>query len=170
MVGGIRAEDAAVLPQQVRKTLEPEEDSRDLRRVTGPPDGEIIWPALTPDLLGEWFVLEALRPVTGAFGEQRAADDDLRNFAWSIRNGFKMPDFVFRAIQNFPNHSATKILAEPFYGKAESRLLNLNLALKAEDDGNFVLDNEWDRVLLASQEGDPGACEAALFFFERRDG
>ncbi|MGJ3265036.1 MAG: hypothetical protein ACFE0R_17560 [Salinarimonas sp.] len=133
-----------------------------IRKVSGGDDGGLR--SLAPDLLAEYFVLEARLPRSPAdnpFGAE-PSDDDLRRLAWTIRDGDAMRAFSFRAVRDLGMHPAAEGLAGLEEGNPAAYWLHFELRLAAGRSSGVSP----DAVLSATVDdylgrGDPAAWRAS---------
>ncbi|HEC14388.1 MAG TPA: hypothetical protein ENI72_01390 [Rhodospirillales bacterium] len=120
LCGGLELRDLKALPEG--PGLLKNYDAERFRTMSGRDAFERL-AALEPDILGEWFVLDRLKPKNVL--DERL--ESMRTLAWRMAP-LAMAVFLDRAAQNFPRHAVFKPLA------------------KAPDGGNIVTAIIWTRV------------------------
>ena len=148
MVGGIDVPDLPALDagcgHKIDRGIIPDCSLAIGKRLT---HGDSKMEPLQPDLIGEFFVLEALSPVQDN-PYITAPNQWMPEAAWKLRPS-AMRDFALRAIQNFSDHDATGLLAKPIPGSSDSWWVAASwAALHATDYADYL------RVALEFLKGD----------------
>ena len=136
------------------EVISPKDVQHALAFTDGPIDGGelsvgTIIPALEPDILGEWFVLNAFI--------KNPASVDIADLAWQTSPS-AMLEFIFRIMQDFPNHSATLGLIdfEPTEENAKK--------VYRENSGAFV-----HHILFVKEEPSQNLVDNLINFADRTD-
>jgi hypothetical protein len=105
MAGDIDTESVS-LPTEIEEMIKNESFSPERYPLMAAGSTNTVLKPLEPDILGEAFVLELLRPKNS---RQTERVDRIREMAWSL-NREKMTSFLFRVANDFPKHPTLKYL------------------------------------------------------------